>query len=905
MNDYDFTTIKNKIISLFLGTNNKLNLTKLFIVRNIYSRFSIYYISTSDANMYIENIFNEAGISSWIDSIEHLDDDFLINQLEKDSSLLKENIYYSERRLNTNNWYSKSKDYNNIISFYSFKGGVGRTTAMILSAIDLVRKGKRVVLIDFDLEAPGIASVFTTQENEYYSNQGILDFFIDLTVSKCYLNIDDTKMNISDYYFTITKQDIIGTNGGELIIFPAASTSLTEPNNYIDKLSKIDLKYNESKIYLPDILFNTINEKLKPDYILVDSRTGINEIAGILLTRYSSKIFLFFYGNQQNMFGLESIIDIIEKSEKPYILINSPTPIQDTDKKEEVDYFVEKSYEILTKYSYKDDLPDIDDETAPHFPINIPYSFHAVNLNTSKFNSLLNEDANNNSYKRISEIIESDYDDDININNDERKIFTNISKYLSNITIDDIAVSEDEFKEEKDLINNFYPRKDYRYMFEPNKFLILGDKGTGKTALFSVLNHPNYARHLAEYCGVNSTLLQNSKWITAFDKNELFPSQSNFYQLRNYTKIQITNYWLLLLVRSILLDFPDITDQFKGISDCKLSELKNYAKDESITEQIEDFLTDLDSKLLKDGETLFFVYDYLDFSLSPEENMRGRYIGALISIWHDYHSRFRNIKSKIFLRNDIFNREVETETDKVKILNQAMVIEWNYDQLLNVVWKRLLSNYKYSPELKSLFKEFVNYLDFKNVEYLGIIPNLSEQENRKILEVLFGKYMGSNNKAFPYNWIIYHTSDAKRKMYPRSILTLFSNTGKKQLEDTREFKYPIRPYNMEISMDKVSQDRVIDLSEEYPSLRKIFKDLNTVVQNFPIADAELIEGLEKLGIEDPIGTIAILNEIGVIYPYKYSSKKYGKRFHIPDLYLFGMDLKRRGPGAHRVLFKTT
>lgn len=49
-----------------------------------------------------------------------------------------------------------------IIVFYSFKGGVGRTTDLA-SAIQRARAGERVVIIDGDLEAPGIGSLFTSE----------------------------------------------------------------------------------------------------------------------------------------------------------------------------------------------------------------------------------------------------------------------------------------------------------------------------------------------------------------------------------------------------------------------------------------------------------------------------------------------------------------------------------------------------------------------------------------------------------------------------------------------------------------------------------------------------------------------------------------------------------------------
>jgi MinD-like ATPase involved in chromosome partitioning or flagellar assembly len=44
------------------------------------------------------------------------------------------------------------------ITFYSYKGGVGRSLALANTAALLVKKGRKVLLIDFDLEAPGLDS---------------------------------------------------------------------------------------------------------------------------------------------------------------------------------------------------------------------------------------------------------------------------------------------------------------------------------------------------------------------------------------------------------------------------------------------------------------------------------------------------------------------------------------------------------------------------------------------------------------------------------------------------------------------------------------------------------------------------------------------------------------------------
>jgi len=290
-------------------------------------------------------------------------------------------------------------------------------------------------------------------------------------------------------------------------------------------------------------------------------------------------------------------------------------------------------------------------------------------------------------------------------------------------------------------------------------------------------------------------------------------------------------------------------------------------------------------------------------NLSTENDLRGKSIGALLSLWYGYSSRIKNIKAKIFLRNDIFEREVITETDKVKIKNYAVDINWDYDQLLNVIWKRLLSVNLKSKIIKSFFSDFEKEINNNYLDKLGTIPVFGEKSNRRILDKLLGKYMGGNNKAFPYNWIIYHTSDTKKKIFPRSMISLFAQAAKKQLNDTKESKNPIRPYNMETSMGEVSQIRVADLKEEYPELANVFSELHTKVTYFPVDESLLISGLKKIGEKKPVDLIDKLKDIGVLYRYKDKAIQKEIRYHIPDLYLFGMNLRRRGPGAHKALYR--
>src|SRR5258708_3626809 len=67
-----------------------------------------------------------------------------------------------------------------IYTFYSFKGGVGRTTALANIAEILYSRGIKVLMVDFDLEAPGLERYFSvetaiTSREEVLQHRGVID----------------------------------------------------------------------------------------------------------------------------------------------------------------------------------------------------------------------------------------------------------------------------------------------------------------------------------------------------------------------------------------------------------------------------------------------------------------------------------------------------------------------------------------------------------------------------------------------------------------------------------------------------------------------------------------------------------------------------------------------------------
>ena len=894
MNTFD--KIKNDIIDF---SKTLSDFESIFIVRNIYSRFAIYIVAKTTKNSKIN--FPEE-LNKQIDTIEFInetEDNFIFQDLMKSSENVSGNIYFSERHIENTNWFIQDsyKLKTPVTSFYSFKGGVGRTTATILTALLLARQGKKVMIIDFDLEAPGLASIFANQNDDaqsLLSVKGFVDFLIDFESNERDLD----KINLDDYYFKKNEQALVGTQGGELIIVPAISTDSNSSSSYINKLSKTNIKFTDSKGYIPDLFLKKMEEKLNPDHILIDTRTGINDVGGLVFNRYAQTIFLLFYGNQQNMFGLESILPELTKlneKEIKFYLINSPVPLDENVAKEERGYYVERSYEIFSKNYYNEDyFPSQFDETAEHYPIDIPYNSQALILNSNDKLSLLIE-GTNNPYHQIVDIINNTNNNSFVENesiivkdNDNKEVLKNITEIAS-------GTSENEFKEENDLTRLFYPRKDYKYIFEKDKFLILGEKGVGKTALFSVLSHKKYANELARYCGVNTIEIENTDWIIGFEKgNADFPDKTNFESLKDFESLHFRNYWIILLIRQLTSDILPSEALVSRIKNCEIINLKSIAKEENIGELLISVLDKVNRTLLNKNKTYIIVYDYLDAGLPDQDGLRGKLVSALVSFYYDYINRYSNLKAKIFLRSDIFEREVSGLTDKVKISNYSQKIEWQYDQLLNVVWKRI-----YEQNKKS---DLFNGFDIEQKGILGSIPNLrNEEEHKKILDKIFGKNMGGNNKAYPYNWVRIHIEDTNNKIHPRTLIKLFEQSAKNELS---EIEIPkdriIRSKNIETALEKsVSASQVDELKEEYPELENVFLNLYNNVSDgrAPINERDLIEALKKLN-EEPISIIEKLKTIGVLKDYKAYKKtkteNEEKRYHIPDLYLYGLKFTRKG-----------
>src|SRR3970282_92133 len=85
-----------------------------------------------------------------------------------------------------------------VITFYSYKGGVGRSMSLVNIACLMAKQKKKVLLIDWDLEAPGLHTFFNDDIKKEYL--GLVDFITDVNE---FIKIEDNNTEEGyDQFFT-------------------------------------------------------------------------------------------------------------------------------------------------------------------------------------------------------------------------------------------------------------------------------------------------------------------------------------------------------------------------------------------------------------------------------------------------------------------------------------------------------------------------------------------------------------------------------------------------------------------------------------------------------------------------------------------------------------------------------
>lgn len=203
-----------------------------------------------------------------------------------------------------------------VVTFYSYKGGVGRTSALVNVAVRLAKRGKRVFILDFDLEAPGVESYPLFEDKEPHN--GIVEYIESFMQSA-------EVPPVNEYVVEATCR----ATPGKIFVMRAGK----KDQSYQTALSRLDWKvfYRQKKGYLfIENLKGAIRDHFNPDYVLVDSRTGLTDVSGICTIQLPNLVVLLFSLNEQNVDGVAQMHRSIKNNKInraiSTLLVASPVP---------------------------------------------------------------------------------------------------------------------------------------------------------------------------------------------------------------------------------------------------------------------------------------------------------------------------------------------------------------------------------------------------------------------------------------------------------------------------------------------------------------------------------------------------------------------------------------------------
>ena len=247
-------------------------------------------------------------------------------------------------------------------TFYSFKGGVGRSMALANIAECFYLKGLKVIVIDWDLEAPGLESFFFERATRgpagrdaplegvglVQSRLGLIDLLTEYKRSysllapavlspveewapksfrermvrelqagvaqlPSYAQQLDAHLSLATYLFPIHEQ---GADGSGLWLLPAGWRQGDRFEAYAEAVQSFDWE-NFYTSYRGKEFFDWMRTKLLTiaDVVLIDSRTGVTEMSGVCARQLADVVVAFCAPNGQNVDGVAKMVRSFKRPE--------------------------------------------------------------------------------------------------------------------------------------------------------------------------------------------------------------------------------------------------------------------------------------------------------------------------------------------------------------------------------------------------------------------------------------------------------------------------------------------------------------------------------------------------------------------------------------------------------------
>jgi len=192
------------------------------------------------------------------------------------------------------------------LTFYSYKGGTGRSLLLANAARYLALLDQRVVAVDFDFEAPGLhyklnISPPGQRTADAIPRRGAVDYLLASAQG------DGPPRTLLDYVVPVPLPR--GTKGS-LHLMPAGSAPTGDYWRALTALLRQDLFTDPqgNRIAACLELKARIEEELQADFLLIDSSTGVTELAGVTTTVLADTVVCLMLATEESQAGARAVL---------------------------------------------------------------------------------------------------------------------------------------------------------------------------------------------------------------------------------------------------------------------------------------------------------------------------------------------------------------------------------------------------------------------------------------------------------------------------------------------------------------------------------------------------------------------------------------------------------------------
>ncbi|HHH6105320.1 TPA: ParA family protein, partial [Escherichia coli] len=754
-------------------------------------------------------------------------------------------------------------------AFHSFKGGVGRTTSLMTYASAALDNDnvKKILLIDGDLEAPGL-TLWLDAENlgkVTYTN------FLEA------IQFSEGKFEATIDFFAkeLRKSSIsIDGNSKEIFVLPSALSleSIMDMPVTPDHISK-----NIDNPYILSDLLRLLGNKLEVDVILIDLRAGLSELSSPLI--FDPRVEHFFVSTiaKQSVVGIGEVLKKIHNSiknshsnvsDKPTVIISMLTKLlRESTGYTEAIQIVNEAYPAIEE-------EDIISQSVELLEFDFDENLMSVSNIKDALLLLRKSSIYDNARDWIADVglMESTEGNNDSHGNDSglQRLYDTCQsfQFAENTSGDDMLVI--------DPIRNL--AKNYSDSL-PN-VVSIGAKGAGKTFTYlQVCKSKTWSDFIFKVNNnVNPHIHANIlPWISSTNLNEKVREQVAEQREKCLTEISAQS------PRSLFLNVKRITDALASES----TNWDDFWQDLLVSEIVGDnkSLKDLNDYLIAIDKSIVLLVDGIeDILFAPEKDANhNSAIRSLLNLPNAISDlQNRRIGLVCFVRADYVQSAIKQNVNQYVAKYQQFRLEWTPESFLRLA-------YWISAKAEIIN---ANESDAESGSLNFLLSNL---------ERLWGKKLGRDNskEASSARWVFAALCDLNGRLQARDLVRFLKFSADNMLKAPSngikvEFWLDrlLAPEAIRRSLNSCSQEKVDEAEKEIKPLEQWISNLKTVSSDLK----KVPFNPQEVGLD--LQLLTSLKELGVIY--EDTDQPNEERFYLPEIYRTGLQFSSAVGGRPRV-----